>query len=314
MNCCFVIPRSRGYNSVKASLEGVMKSRNLSVAVMALASSLFLLAGTASAHGTAPTSASTTKATCEVHSLPSFIAQGEFGASATAADIIEVECDPTVYGTGSPMRVTDFQLFSRCKTLTWIVPNPFSRTTGPGVEVRLDADGNATVAVVAGPGCQVGETLVSAHMLLEPFETFTTPFTVLPPVPTTPGVFALPNHQVEDAFSSGFATIIQAEFKQGSEKFVRIGSEELFARCRVGPKLRWFEEIGPPGDGAALVEVAGLPELTKVQLDNDGNAFVIAVGDSSCAEGPSLIEADLESKPFTTFTTEFNVEAPRPTI
>ena len=290
-----------------------MKSRNLSLAVVVLASSWFLLVGTASAHGTAPTPTSTTKATCVVESLPSFVAQGEFGASATAADIIQVECNPEVYGTGSPIRITANQLFSRCNgKLTWIVPNPFSRSEGNGVTVKLDADGNATVAVIAGPECQVGESLVSAHMLLEPFETFTTPFTVLPPVTTPPGVFALPDEQVEDAFSSGFATIIQAEFKGGSEKFVHIGSEELFARGRVDPKLRWFKEVGFPGDGAELRETVG-PEVTKVQLDNDGNAFVIAIGDSSCAEGPSLIEADLESKPFTTYTTEFDVEAPRPT-
>lgn len=291
-----------------------MKSRNYSVAVVVLAGSWFLLAGTASAHGTAPTPTATTKATCVVESLSSFVAQGEFGASATAADVIQVECNPEVYGTGSPIKITANQLFSRCNgKLTWIVPNPFSKSTGNGVIVKLDADGNATVAVVAGPGCQVGESLISAHMLLEPFETFTTPFTVLPPVPTTPGVEALPDEQVEDAFSSGVATIIQAEFKQGSEKFVHIGSEELFARCRVAPKLRWFQEVGIPNDGAELKEVVG-SEITKVQLDNDGNAFVIAIGDSSCADGPSLIEADLESKPFTTYTTEFNIEAPRPTI
>jgi hypothetical protein len=290
-----------------------MKSRNLSLAVVVLASSFFLLAGTASAHGTAPTPTSTTKATCVVESLSSFVAQGEFGASATAADIIQVECNPEVYGTGSPIRITANQLLSRCNgKLTWIVPNPFSKSTGNGVTVKLDADGNATVAVIAGPECQVGESLVSAHMLLEPFETFTTPFTVLPPVTTPPGVFALPDEQVEDAFSSGVATIIQAEFKNGSEKLVHIGSEELFARCRVAPKLRWFQMVGFPGDGAELRETVG-PEVTKVQLDNDGNAFVIAIGDSSCADGPSLIEADLESKPFTTYTTEFDIEAPRPT-
>jgi len=290
-----------------------MKSRNLSVALVVLASSCFSLAGTASAHGTAPTPTTTSKATCVVESLSSFVAQGEFGASATAADVIQVECDPAAYGTGSLMRITANQLFSRCGKLVWIVPNPFSRTEGNGVTVKLDADGNATVAVIAGPGCQVGESLVSAHMLQEPFETFTTPFTVLPPVTTPPGVFALPDEQVEDAFSSGFATIVQAEFKNGSEKFVHIGSEELFARCRVAPKLRWFQEVGFPGDGAELRETTG-PEVTKVQLDNDGNAFVLAIGDSSCADGPSLIEADLESKPFTTYTTEFDVEAPRPTI
>jgi hypothetical protein len=53
-------------------------------------------------------------------------------------------------------------------------------------------------------------------------------------------------------------------------------------------------------------------EISKVQLDNNGNAFVIVIGDASCAEGTSLIEADLESKPFTTFTTNFTVELPRP--
>jgi hypothetical protein len=50
-----------------------------------------------------------------------------------------------------------------------------------------------------------------------------------------------------------------------------------------------------------------------VQLDNDGNAFVIAIGDASCAPGPSLIEADLESKPFTTYTSTFTVLPPQPT-
>jgi hypothetical protein len=291
-----------------------MKSRNFSVAVVVLASSWFLLAGTASAHGTAPTPTASRTATCVVESLSSFVAQGEFGASATAADIIQVECNPEVYGTGSPIRITANQLLSRCNgKLTWIVPNPFSKSTGNGVTVKLDADGNATVAVVAGPECQVGESLISAHMLLEPFETFTTPFTVLPPKPTAPGVEALPDEQVEDAFSSGVATIIQAEFNKGSEKFVHIGSEELFARCRVAPKLRWFQQIGFPGSTSTELRETVGPEVTKVQLDNDGNAFVIAIGDSSCADGPSLIEADLESKPFTTYTTEFNIEAPRPT-
>ena len=53
---------------------------------------------------------------------------------------------------------------------------------------------------------------------------------------------------------------------------------------------------------------------TGVELDDNGNAFVIAIGDASCAPGSSLIEADLESKPFTTFTTEFTILSPRPTF
>jgi hypothetical protein len=168
------------------------------------------------------------------------------------------------------------------------------------------------VALIAGPGCEAGESLVSAHMEQEPFETFTTSFTVLPPVTTPPGVFALPGTQVEDAASSAVAAIIQVEFAHGAEKRVRIGSEELFARCRVQPKLRWFQMV-PGNEGAEVSEVSGVSEVTGVTLDNDGNAFVVVIGDSSCAEGPSLIEADLESKPFTTFTTTFTTQPPQPT-
>jgi len=289
-----------------------MKSRNLGVGLVVLASSLFSLAGTASAHGTAP--ATTPTGTCVVHSLPSFIAQGEFTTTATVGDIIEVECDPNVYGTGSKIKVTASQLYTRCKgKVTWYVPNPFRTGTGRGISLELDADGNATVALIAGAGCMAGENLVTAHMEEEPFESFTTPFTVLPPETTKPGVYArVPTmdtkgdgFQVEDAFSSGAVTIVEAEFAEGSEKFVHIGSEELYRRCRVAPHLRWIRMNG---------EIVEAPEITGVQLDNDGNGFVLAVGDESCAPGASLIEADLESKPFTTFTTNFTIEPPRPTI
>jgi len=281
-----------------------MKSRNLGVGLLAVAGSLFLLAGSASARGAATVGA--TSGTCVVHSLPSFTAQGEFATTATVGDIIEVECDPTIYGTESKIKITASQLYSRCKgRLTWFVPNPYGRSEGRGVTVALDADGNATVAVLTGPGCEAGESLVSAHMEEEPFETFTTSFSVLPPVTTTPGVFALPATQVEDAQSSAVATIVEAEFAGGSEKKVRIASEELYARCRVAPHLHWIRMNGQ--------EEIDVSEVQGVELDNDGNAFVIAIGDASCAPGASLIEADLEAKPYTTFTNPFTIEAPRPT-
>ena len=282
-----------------------MNSRNLWAGVLALAGSMLLMVGTASANRTGSAVAAA-NGTCVVHSLSSFTAQGEFGTTATVADIIEVECNPEIYGTGSKVKITANQLFTRCGgKLTWFVPNPFKKVTGKGVSVQVDADGNATVAVLAGPGCSVGESLITAHMEEEPFESFTTSFHVLPPHNTVPGVFALPASQVEDANSSAVATIIETEFAGGSEKFVHIGSEELFRRCRVAPHLHWVAMNGR--------ELTNVAEVTKVQLDNNGNAFVIAIGDASCAEGPSLIEADLESKPFTTFSTTFTVEAPRPT-
>jgi len=279
-----------------------MRSRKLGGGLVALAGSLSLLVGLAM-----PGTALAAPSTCVVHSLPSFTAQGEFGTAAEVADVVEVECDPTVYGTGSKIKLVASQLFSRCKgEVTWYVPNPFSVSEGRGVTVELDADGNATAALIAGPGCAAGESLVTAHMEEEPFETSTTSFTVLPPADTTPGAYALPAAQVEDSFSSAVATIIEVEFKGGSEKHVRIGSEEFFDRCRVEPHLRWIRMTREIESGRG--------EIEGVELDNNGNGFVIAVGDASCDEGTSLIEADLEDKPFTTFTTDFTVESPRPTL
>ncbi len=260
-------------------------------------------------------------ATCIVHSLPSFIAQGEGAIAATVADIVEVECNPVIYGTKSKIKLIASQLFSRCEgKLTWLVPDQpaggegqegFIRATGIGVSVELDADGNGTAALLAGPGCAAGESLISAHMEEQPFETFTTSFTVLPPQTTPPGLYALPGTQVEDSFSSAFATIVEAEFAEGSEKHVRIASEELYRRCRLQPHLRWFH-FGL-GSGQPGIEETDGPEINGIELDNDGNAFVVAVGDSSCAPGASLIEGDLEAKPFTTFTTIFATEPPQPT-
>ena len=272
---------------------------------MVMASSLLLMAGTASAHGNA--SAQVTEgSTCAVHSLPSFVAQGEFSQQATAADVIEVECNPFLYGTGSKVTVIASQLYSRCNSdITWYVPNPYSRTSGRSVELTLDADGNATVALIAGPKCQAGESLVSVHQDEGEFNSYTTSFTVLPPNDTPMGVTALPSHQVEDAESSAVATIIQVEFPGAAESWVRVGSEELYRRCGVGPKLAWITESGAPIDGAEITHT--------LQLDNNGNGFVIAIGDSSCSPGSSLIEADLEEKPFTTLTNTFLVESPKPT-
>ena len=49
-----------------------------------------------------------------------------------------------------------------------------------------------------------------------------------------------------------------------------------------------------------------------MHLDDDGNAFVVLVGNSSCAAGSSLIEASLEKAPYTTYTSDFTIEPPAP--
>src|SRR5271156_596845 len=134
-----------------------MKSRNLGLGLMVLAASLFSLVGTASASTAHAAQAMDPNGTCVVHSLPSFVAQGEnadeVNTEATVADVIQVACDPTTYGTGSKIKLTANQLYTRCLgRLTWYVPNPFGETVDArGVTVRLDADGSATVALRAGP-------------------------------------------------------------------------------------------------------------------------------------------------------------------
>jgi len=285
-----------------------MDRRKLGAGLMVVASSLLLMAGTASAHGTAVAKAAE-GSTCAIHSLPSFVAQGEFNTQATAADVIEVECNPFLYGTGSKVTVIASQLYSRCNgDINWYIPNPYSETYGRSVELTLDADGNATVALIAGPKCQAGESLVSVHQDEGEYNSYTTSFTVLPPNNTPVGVTALPSHQVEDAGSSAIATIIEVEIPGAAEAPVRVASEELYRRCGISPHLRWL--------GATQVmtgEVGIGPEYLGLRLDNNGNGFLIAIGDSSCVPGTSLIEADMEVKPFATLTTHFTVESPKPT-
>jgi hypothetical protein len=102
-----------------------MKRRSLGVGLLALASSLLLLVGTASAHETAGGGTQQATGTCEVHTLPAFVAQGEFEQSATVADVIEVECNPFIYGTGSKIKLMAAQLYSRCNgSIRWYEPDP----------------------------------------------------------------------------------------------------------------------------------------------------------------------------------------------
>ena len=259
-----------------------------------------------------------------IHSLPSFVAQGETvrneieaalpkngsGTAATVGDVIEVECNPYVYGTGAEITIIASQLFSRCHEVSWYVPNEygeFREAHGPSVHLHLDVNGNANVGLIAGPECMAGESLITLDQNEPPFETFTTSFQVLPSVNTPEGVSALPAAQVEDAASSGVVTLVEAEFAHAAEKHVRLASAQLYDRCQHGQKLIWVRE------NRELVRGPELVGEQAVQLDDNGNGFALAIGSDSCAEGPSLIEADLEESPFTTQTTTFTVLPPQPT-
>jgi hypothetical protein len=291
-----------------------MEGRKVWVAIVALFASMFLLVGSASAHR-AHAAGSPTEL-CKVTSLPSFVDQGEGPLASTVGDIVNVECNPEIYGAGQKLKITANQLFNMCKgKITWITPVDVT-STGPGVTLTLDDDGNATVALIAGPGCSAGESLIAAHELEVPHETVTTVFKVEPPHSTPVGVKALTPPQgaaiplgseVEDDVNSAVATIFEVEFPaKYAQKTVHIADEELFSACGEKPHMVVIGESGktlPNKEGS----------VTKVPLDNAGNAFVVVLGDKSCAEGTTLVEADLESTPFTTKTTEFTVLSPRPT-
>ena len=245
---------------------------------------------------------------CVVHSLPSFMDQGEFETASSVADVVEVECLP-VYAEHM-VKFSATELYDSCnRELSWSEPVPYAPLPGPNFKVKLDNDGNATAVLWGGPSCAAGEsTLISAHLEEAPYTTVTTPFKVLAPAPTPAGVRAEPASEVESEENSSVATIVEVEFPPVfAGRYVNIKALGLFSRCLMEPKIVW---VGPD----EILAATEAEELTRVKLDNDGNAFVVLLGGGSCAPGTSLIEASLEEAPYTTYTTTFKVEPPRPTI
>ena len=131
-----------------------MERRSLLAGLMVLAISMFLMAGTAFARTTGTkTKAATTgsEETCKIVSLPSFVAQGEFGESSSVADVVEVSCNPEF--AGEEVKLSDTELASRCRgNISWGNPADIGGgfTEGHSFSVTLDDAGNATAVVWAG--------------------------------------------------------------------------------------------------------------------------------------------------------------------
>jgi len=299
-----------------------MERRNLLAGLAVLAVSLFVLSGTAFAHvahhkRAKPRQATSSPETCIVSTLPgSFMDQGEFGTASSIADVIEVECEP-VYAE-KYVRISANELYNSCdKRLYWRTPydEEYPETTwendsSPSFSVQLDNDGNATAVVLGGPSCAAAESLISAHLESPPYTTVTTSFVVEPPRPTTPGVYVTPEKKIEGEEYSDVATIVQVEFPPVfAEEPVNVNASQLYSRCKRSPHTEWLV-MGSEGPR----EPENNGEETTIWLDNDGNAFVVLIGNSSCASGESMIEASLENAPYTTDTGEFTIEPPQPTF
>ncbi len=243
--------------------------------------------------------------TCVIHSLPSFVESGLGGTASSAADVVTVECHPVF--AESTVTISSDELYNRCAgNLSWAnTPGNGGMslfTEGPTVDATLDNDGEATVVAFGGPSCAAGSSDISAHLNAPPFATVTARYRIIAPQDTPRGVFALPSSQVEDSVNSSAATIVYAEFNPVfSEKTVMFRSNELNSRCMGG--ITWIV----PG----FINQTG-PTATAT-LDNNGNAWAIALAGPSCAAGTSQIEASLTSAPYSSRMTSFDILSPRVT-
>ncbi len=81
-----------------------------------------------------------------------------------------------------------------------------------------------------------------------------------------------------------------------SEQAVEIHTPQLFNACQG----QLFPNTTSVGSGKS--------ETTT--LDDNGNAFVVALAGPSCAPGRTLVQADLVGPPYTTLTTQFTIHSP----
>jgi hypothetical protein len=245
--------------------------------------------------------------TCVLRSLPRFVERYSPSGYGSVADIVEVGCEPTF--AGDMIEVSSDELYAHCNDqLSWYSPYPYAETNGPSVTVKLDDDGNATVALRGGE-CSYGSVEIQSNMTWNPpFYTVEAPFVVEAPQPTPEGLSVMPSSQIEIIPHASVATIVETSLEtslgQPGEKKVTLESAELFNRCQGAPDLVW---IGPNGK-----VTSGTRELAGVEVDADGNAYAIVLGGSECAAGESLIRALPEQAPFTILSGDFTVEAPQP--
>jgi hypothetical protein len=242
----------------------------------------------------APADAFTSSEPCVVRTLPEKFV--ELSTTGSVADVVEVSCEASL--AGSPVKIAAQELWDRCNGhLSWALPYPYESTSADAIEVRLDADANATVAVFADT-CAAGESLVIAHLEQEPFYTATASFAVLAPKEVPEGVTVIPESEVPTFTHKSIAVVVPVAFEADeATQQVKISSQELFADC--AGNVVW---VGPGGS----VLGSGTPS-TEVQLDYDGRAFVAALA-GECATSEDLFVAKLESSPFTSLTTQFLVE------
>jgi hypothetical protein len=233
--------------------------------------------------------------------------------------VIEVETLPSF--AGDVVSINSSQLAASCESVAYesiangtLPPTP----TADEITVVLDDDGNATV-VVDGINCAPGTSVVEADLEQAPYLTALTQLTANPPNVTTPGLTGYPNNEVETGDTTGgingpsgdsdvYAVFYVEDSPVYAEQTVEIDSAQLDGRCGLG----WLWE---PGNGGTPESGTGLNTGAEASttLDDDGNAVFVFKG-VSCAAGDSQVIADVLAGTHDTFTFDYNIDPPAPTI
>jgi hypothetical protein len=246
---------------------------------------------------------------CIITPAPStFVETGEGASASSVAFVLQVECKPVF--SEQTVEINAQQLNQACHgTLSWYSATATAGTApGTGVgdtfNVVLDDDGNATAVVWGGPSCAATRDLITADLTVAPYTTAKTHVVIEAPVTTPISLHTYPAEEVEDATTSSVATIFYAEFPSVyAESAVQFTDAQLYNRCRGG--ITW---VGPDET------ILGYGKSVTTTLDNNGNAFVVALAGPSCASGKTLGQVDLTVPGYRTLTTNFTVLSPRVTV
>jgi len=238
------------------------------------------------------------------------------------AGVVQVETLPSF--AGDLVTISSSQLNASCEAVIYGTGATGAPVTNPdNITVVLDDDGNASV-VVYGTNCAPGTSVIEADLDVAPYLTALTTLVASPPTVTTPGVTGYPNDEVEtgdtttgihgpSGNSDVYAVFYVEDNPVYAEQTVEIGSAQLEARCGEG----WLWAAGNPATpgGNDIIEGIGAntgPEV-HTTLDDDGNA-VFVFGGISCAAGDSQVIADVLAGTHDTFTFDYTILPPAPTI
>jgi hypothetical protein len=246
--------------------------------------------------------------------------------------IIQVETLPSF--AGDAVTISSSQLVASCEKNSVVFDTiATAGAVGGGdvtsydtITVILDDDGNATVGL-SGINCAPGTSVIEADLDVAPYLTALTTLVANPPVVTTPGLTGSPNDEVETGDTTGlsgnsdvYAVFYVEDSPVYAEQEVEISSSQLEARCGQG----WIWLSGNDGTSVPTVNpvVGGVTTLqtgvntgkaVETQLDDDGNAVFIFKG-ASCAAGDSQVIADVLAGTHDTFTFDYTIDPPAPTI